>query len=269
MGNGIYFGNYLFNPEGIDRSFLIVSGFTTFLGILGIGMILRANWVRYPAIAMCGLHLIGYPLGTAVGIRGLAVLLDGWRMFGRSQYTTEGLKAELQRRASLHNERADKLIHEGEHVRACDELTSVIECDPNYPSAYCNRSRVRQWLGEFRLATEDGNEAVWREPQNPLALLVRGNAWHAQAELKRAIKDYTAALQLAPDYSDAYYNRGLVWARQGNWSKAIEQFTEAIRLAPDLIDAYAQRAAAWEATGELSMANADRERVSRLSETKD
>lgn len=55
--------------------------------IAGIGLIMLEPWTRILAIIVSALHLLNFPLGTALGIYGLWVLLsqDSLRCFSASQ----------------------------------------------------------------------------------------------------------------------------------------------------------------------------------------
>jgi hypothetical protein len=44
--------------------------------ITGIGLILFQSWARIPGIIISALHLLNFPIGTALGIYGLWVLLS-------------------------------------------------------------------------------------------------------------------------------------------------------------------------------------------------
>jgi hypothetical protein len=68
------------------------------IGVAGVGMLLRAGWVRYPAMVLCALYLIGFPLGTILGVFGLLALVKGRRMFGRHRLTVAEVDAEILRR---------------------------------------------------------------------------------------------------------------------------------------------------------------------------
>jgi hypothetical protein len=54
--------------------------------------------MRYPAMVLCALYLIGFPLGTILGVFGLLALVKGRRMFGRHRLTVAEVDAEILRR---------------------------------------------------------------------------------------------------------------------------------------------------------------------------
>ena len=85
----------------------------------------------------------------------------------------------------------------------------------------------------------------------------RGEAWLHLSEWDNVITDCSTAIRLHPEYVDAYHVRGLAHARKGNHRASIADFTEVVNIDPDFGPAYCDRGEAWLHLSEWDNVRAD------------
>lgn len=90
--------------------------------------------------------------------------------------------------------------------------------------------------GDFKLAAEQYQKALEKEPGNAAAKFNLGNALQKQKEAADAVKQYDDLLSKEKDPSlraKAYYNKGLALTQQKDNDGAVEAFEQALKLAPN------------------------------------
>jgi hypothetical protein len=73
-------------------------GITAFQGIVVAGLIVRATWGRVLGFISGALMLIGFPIGTLIGVLFLIALARADRLFGSNRFTHKALEAEWKYR---------------------------------------------------------------------------------------------------------------------------------------------------------------------------
>jgi hypothetical protein len=81
-----------------DATAPIVLVLGLFSTVSAIGAFTRAAWGRGIGILMCVLSLLGFPIGTLIGILGLIAFGNGARLFGPDRYIGKELNKEYKHR---------------------------------------------------------------------------------------------------------------------------------------------------------------------------
>jgi tetratricopeptide (TPR) repeat protein len=163
--------------------------------------------------------------------------------------------------AQQYFERAFAATDLDEQLRFYGEATRL---QPDFASAFYNRSLVRYAKGDFDGAIADSNEALRLRPDNADAYISRGNARQNKGDINGAITDFTEAIRLKLDDAIAFNNRGAVRQIKGDFDDAIADFTEAIRLKPDYAAAFYNRGVTLKDKSDLAGAITDYTEAIRL-----
>jgi len=97
-------------------------------------------------------------------------------------------------------------------------------------SAYLNRGRVYDLLGQYQRALEDFNEAIHLDPSNVDVYNARGLTNYNLNKYQRALEDFNEAIRLNPKNSLAFTMRGNIYKLLGQYQRAIKDCSQAIRL---------------------------------------
>jgi len=137
-------------------------------------------------------------------------------------------------------------------------VSSVVEGTRVKPwEAYVWRANCYSWLGEYEIALQDYDRALYLNPEDAPGYFNRACAHGNLGDHEAAIADYTEAIRIKPDYAEAYYGRGFAHFNLGDHEAAIADYTEAIRIKPDYAEAYFSRSAARRELGDYQAAIAD------------
>jgi tetratricopeptide (TPR) repeat protein len=145
----------------------------------------------------------------------------------------------------------------GEHDKAIGDYNQAIRIDPGYAVAYSNRGVAYYDKKDYDRAIADYNQAIRIDPGYAVAYNNRGNAYDDKKDYDRAIADYTQAIKIDPDYAYPYNNRGLVYANKGDYDRAIADYNQAIKIDPDYAAAYNNRGLAYDDKKDYDRAIAD------------
>ncbi|MBK1881640.1 hypothetical protein JIN85_04400 [Luteolibacter pohnpeiensis] len=74
--------------------------------VTAVGLVKRTNWGRTLGIIVSALSLINIPIGTIIGIAGLAAFISSPNLFGAGRVTHRELKAEFKERKRMKKLRA-------------------------------------------------------------------------------------------------------------------------------------------------------------------
>jgi tetratricopeptide (TPR) repeat protein len=151
------------------------------------------------------------------------------------------------------NNRATAWTLTGEHKKAIEDLTVVVQIDQS-ASSYVVRGIAWSAKGDYAKAIKDYGEAISLEPASAYAFKTRADAWLAKQEYEKAIADYTEAIRLDPKFSDAFSNRGVAWGQKKDFDRAIKDFDVAVRLNPSDATAFNNRGYVWNVKEEYDKA---------------
>lgn len=151
--------------------------------------------------------------------------------------------------AELHNNIGISLYEEEEYNSAIAVYGRAIELNPNFVTAYNNRSAVYADLGEYDLALQDYNQIIELDPTFHSAYYNRGTIYADLEKYQLAIADYSRAIDLAPHFPESYGARGLANYELGiqNYEAAIADYREYERLTGELRPFMVERIAEMEA----------------------
>ena len=117
-----------------------------------------------------------------------------------------------------------KARQQEKYSEAIQDLTKVIELNPEDAEAYYFRGFTHYSQGEHKHAIEDFTKAIELNPGDAEVYHFRGFIYYNQGEHEHAIKDFTKAIELNPDYAEAYLVRGAAYDSQGEYEHAIKDF---------------------------------------------
>jgi len=171
----------------------------------------------------------------------------GPRALERALAARRGAVASAPRRASLHAELADTLLHAGNAAAARAALAEAARLNPAAPGPHLARARI--WLAEGapRRAADAAREAVVRHP-----LAARG----VVAELLRATGDSAVALAAVPEEPEAFARAARELARAGHPRAAADAFERALALDPGNVRVAVETARSWRRAGRADRAAA-------------
>lgn len=98
----------------------------------------------------------------------------------------------------------------GNHRKAVDAFSRVIELIPNSAHAYNNRGVAYSELGNYRLAIRDFNRAIHLNPSEVLFRFNRGIAFGREEELELAMQDFAKVIAMDPKHAEARFFLGLI-----------------------------------------------------------
>jgi tetratricopeptide (TPR) repeat protein len=133
--------------------------------------------------------------------------------------------------------------------RALEDATAAIRLAPALASAYRNRGRIYDDMGEHDKAVNDFNQALKLDPNYAHAYYGRGRAYGNKKDYDRAIADYTQAIKIDPNYTFAYHNRGIAYRNKEDYDRAIADCEKVIRLDPNDAKYTTNLASAYNARG--------------------
>ncbi len=192
--------------------------------------------------------------------------------------------------AGFHYHKAIDLYYDDSFKEAIDELTQVIDNDPEHVDAYVLRGSAFELTKKYDLAFKDLNKAISFDPHNRCALQFRGFAHYSLGNMDNAISDLSEALEPSTYSSNfncnfsgtekirSYKKRGQCFFRQGKYEQAIKDYTSAIdvtkRYSSDFLlpdrykfyrpELYHLRGEAWEKKGDLKQSRDDEKRAKEL-----
>ncbi len=131
---------------------------------------------------------------------------------------------------------------QGDHERAIEEFTAVIEAFPNWDGGYSARGDSYAALGRYELAITDYDEALDLTPGFVSVLYMRGRAYVATGEIELAGEDYASATQQAPSYALPYWGMGDLAYEQGDLTAAFVFYQQyiAITITPPDVEVIAR-----------------------------
>jgi tetratricopeptide (TPR) repeat protein len=127
---------------------------------------------------------------------------------------------------------------------ALQDFNKALEIDPYCASAFLERSKVKQELGDEKGANQDLISAKLMIDKSDEGLKAYEEAGlnYDSGDYINAIKNYNKAISFLPSLTDVYYNRGIAKEMLKDFTGTIEDFSKGIELnASNKVDAYHRR----------------------------
>jgi tetratricopeptide (TPR) repeat protein len=171
--------------------------------------------------------------------------------------------------------KGDEHYYREEYSEAIKWYDKVIEIDPNYVVALCNKGmallnlgkykqaiewydkalavdsedvfalRQKGWalynLGKYKQAIEWYDKALALDPNNIIALDSKGEILMSLRKYNHAIRCFDKALAINPNYTYALNDKGLSLYNLGKYKQALEYFDSALAVDPSFIDSSKNR----------------------------
>lgn len=87
-----------FTNLGDPGSFLLLAALGGFYLSGAVGTLQRKAWARFLGILLCVVMMIGFPLGTIIGLLGIVAFAAGGPLFGLKPMSHRALKEEISYR---------------------------------------------------------------------------------------------------------------------------------------------------------------------------
>jgi len=154
------------------------------------------------------------------------------------------------------------------HLSFINELSKLIEEEPNNADAYFLRAINYSLIQDFENAIIDYNKAIYYRPNFMLAYFGRANirsrmlnfinneesenASDSQNKLTSEfiVRDYDQAIKISPNFAYSYVNRANFLVGSNNLKEAIADYSKAIEIEPELAEAYYNRGLVYILSGE-------------------
>ncbi len=143
------------------------------------------------------------------------------------------------------------------YAKAIADFTKAVEIDPSYFQAFANRALIYVRLKQFDKALADFDHALTLSTEYPIAYFGRGMLYRIQNKQALALADFNKTLKFAPDHAGAYFNRGEIYLARGENQLALADFNSAIDLEPNSSAPYYGRGLSRIATGNYKEAYDD------------
>ncbi len=129
----------------------------------------------------------------------------------------------------------------GDRQSAIENLTQVLQIDPNFADAYYHRGLTYYDAGELHNAAFDYTQAIQRLPDRADYHYARALVRLALKNLPGALEDVERTILLDYNYAPAYNLRGIVLRKSNRISSAIASFKQAAQLYLEQKDAASAR----------------------------
>ena len=181
--------------------------------------------------------------------------LSAWALNRRGQHRADDGQTELAQadfRAALefdagnwralHN-RAVTLAQEGHFADAFDDLSRVIDLNPQFAKAWANRATLYVQAGQLDRALADYDAALAADAALVPALVGRGRLCHAQGRLEEALANLNDAVKQQPHDAQILCSRADLLSDLGRYEEALSDYATAIDVDGRLEHAF--RNGAW------------------------
>ena len=148
------------------------------------------------------------------------------------------------------------MMRQEQYRVAIEEFDEALKRDPKFVWALANRGMARLMLADPE-ATTDIDAAALLDPRNPVMLRGRGRLAFNKGAFEDAVAAYTGSLEVEAANSYALNNRALTYYLLGNDERALEDTAEAKRVDPRWSFAYGIRARILHRQGKHDLAAAE------------
>ena len=113
-----------------------------------------------------------------------------------------------------------------------ENFTKAIELETlNKDIYYVNRAYfVHEETGNYDLAIEDYNQAIFHNPENADHYFYRANLFSDMKEYDEALKDYEKVLELDSTNTNSINNRAVIYDEIGKTELAIKEIEKIIKI---------------------------------------
>ena len=186
----------------------------------------RFSWCRKPMVCFAVALLIIYGMMT---IKYIPVWANSYTLW---TYVIEKYPGKM---AIAHLNRGNYWYSKNQKDKALEDFSVAIEINPEFSSAYANRSLVYLEKGATEKALKDYNRYLkllhpFDTKGNMLNLSLsdafshRGSIYSRMGQHEKALADFQKAIELDPFNSDIYFKRALTYMQLHEYDKAIEDF---------------------------------------------
>lgn len=124
-------------------------------------------------------------------------------------------------------------LHREQYEKAIEELTKVVDLDPEFGSAFAARGVAYHSLGMFEEAIADYSSAILIFPDYASAYNFRGLAYLEQGDYEEALSDGQYAAELDTTYANPHLTMGEVYMAMEDYESALDSYEHYVELAGD------------------------------------
>jgi len=124
-------------------------------------------------------------------------------------------------------------LHQKQYENAIQELTKVVETDPEFGSAFAARGLAYHSIGLFKEAIDAYSSAILIFPDYVSAYNFRGLAYLEQGDYDEALADSQHAAKLDTTYANAHLTMGEVYLAMEDYESALDSYEHYVELAGD------------------------------------
>jgi tetratricopeptide (TPR) repeat protein len=148
---------------------------------------------------------------------------------------------ELYKNEKLLNRKADELFRDNYVNDVLELCNKAIEINPENSSAYANRGRAYEKLGDYNKAFADCNKAKEIDPNNALIYAQLGAIYGGMGQSDNAIENFKKAVRLDPQNSRAHSGLAFTYDMLKQYDQAIIEINKAIAIESDYAGNYIKR----------------------------
>lgn len=154
--------------------------------------------------------------------------------------------------------RAQNYENIGNHKKAIEDYSALIELTPDEALLYKFRGLAHFELGDYESCVTDLNQAVQKSKKPDYSMYrYKGMCVEGTPNSDGALSDYSMAIQLNPRDAISYYYRAGHFADRGDNESALSDYSAAIQIEPNYILALGSRAMLFDKIGRTDEARKD------------
>jgi tetratricopeptide (TPR) repeat protein len=169
----------------------------------------------------------------------LAQVYEKLKMYNEAEEAYRQSLNENSRVVKTHFEYAQLLYQRENYQAASDELSVVLQMDPNHLDGILLQSKALSALGNYLKASETLSMASVHYSDEPLIYIYRGDINTKLNQPGYAIIDYSKAIELDPNNAENYYKRGEAYESIQDYKKAVADYEKLLSMSQ--YDGNAQR----------------------------
>ena len=164
---------------------------------------------------------------------GIAVVLVGTAVFGgRLTMGNAFVAREAQESAAAYCRQAQKLLLDGNSLKAREAARHALDIDPRSAEAQCLLGMAEWALGDSDAAEKDLSKALELDPGLIMAQRTLGAIYLKQKRLKDARRQFASVLASQPNDFESLYGLGLTFLLDNHPAAALGPFHQASKIQP-------------------------------------